>query len=150
MIGPEQVSKVLPLLFPFFYAIGLWFIGTISGWRSLAKRYPADRDPGPRLGRLLWGSLQTGIFSRYNHCIVWSPHEQGLRLAPWFFLRIGHPPILLPWEGLRFVQRAHLWILDGIDVITPDGTRLWIPLLQAKRLRKLSHGRFWPIKKASS
>jgi hypothetical protein len=144
MIGPQFISDILPLLFPLLYVVGLWATGRLTGWHSLAKRFPRLKDPGPRLGRLLWGSLQIGRFGKYNHCVIWSAHEKALCISPWFYLRMGHAPIHLPWEGLHFTHRSRFWLLDGVDVITSEGDKIWLPIAQAKDLRKSSQGKFWP------
>lgn len=143
-MGPQLTSDILPLLFPLFYAAGLWVTARLTGWHSLARRFPAQHPSSRKLGRVFWGSVQMGTFGNYNHCVVWSAHEEFLRLAPWFYLRVAHSPVHLPWESLHFVQRTRYWLLDGVDVITKDGDRLWLPIQQAKQLRKVSQGKFWP------
>ena len=139
---PSNVT--LLLLFPLAYVLGMWIVSRLSGWASLARRYPAGTTPGPCKGRIHFGSLQLGIFGSYNHCIVWSVYESSLRLVPWFFLRMWHAPIDLPLEILSYRRRSRFWLIEGIDVVVPSGHRLWLPLLQARELRKASNGHFWP------
>lgn len=141
---PQSASFLLPLLAPVLYAGALLCIPRLTGWHRLSRRHPLPPSPGPSRGRLWRGSLRLGRLGHYNSSVILSAHDQGLRIAAWFHLRIGHPPIFLPWEDLSYAERSRLWILEGLDIHTRNGDRLWIPMPQARRLRKLSQGRFWP------
>jgi hypothetical protein len=143
----QQTDHALVLLFPLAYVLGLWIVSRLTGWAALARRFPVGSEPGALKGRLYFGSLHIGLFGGYNHCVVWSVHERVLRLAPWFFLRLWHAPIELPLDALAYRKRSRFWLVDGIDVIAPSGRRLWLPMLQARHLRKVTDGLFWPVAK---
>ena len=138
------VAFVVPVLLPFVYLLGCWILGGL-GWRALARRHPAKASAGRRIGRLWCGSVHLGLFARYSGCVVWELHEEGIRLSTWFFLRCGHSPIFLPWEGLAFVPARRFVLQDGLELrVVGERVAVWMPWVQAQRLRRMSE-RFWPI-----
>lgn len=141
---PQSASFLLPLLAPLLYATVLLGLSRLSGWRGLSRRHPLPTALGPLRGRIWRGSLRIGNLGHYNSSVILSLHDEGLRIAPWFHLRIGHRPFFLTWEDMQCSLRSRLWILEGLDIRTREGERLWIPIAQARRLRTLSKGRFWP------
>ena len=106
------------LLFPaIFLAFALWWsflcwvIAVFGGWRSLAKKYGVQRLPA---GKKYY--LQSAAFSRaglpchYGSCVTMIVCEEGLGMAVFPVFRVGHPPLLIPWdEFYRPRQKTVLW-----------------------------------------
>lgn len=144
-MNPQSTSFLMAILVPFLYAGALWCRSRLSGWHALSRRYP-DRAPAASpLGRIWCGSLRLGLLGHYRGSVVCTVHPTGLRLASWIHLRIGHAPIFLPWSELRCIPRARLRLLEGLEVRTRHGNRMWLPRSLALELRRLSEGRFWPV-----
>lgn len=69
-----------------------------GGWRALARAYPAPHAP-PDGGWVEREALLSGR-ARYKNVLRLCASDEGvfLSVAPPF--RIGHPPLLVPWEDL--------------------------------------------------
>src|SRR6266481_326550 len=92
---------ILIVLFPFLF-MGMWCavcmqLATKGGWRRLAESFPARRLPsgrhffmqGGRVGQVAYG----GSLNIYS-----SP--EGLYLSVLLPFRLGHPPLLIPWDAV--------------------------------------------------
>lgn len=45
----------------------------------------------------------------YNNCLTIGSSSQGLYLAVLFFFRVGHPPLLVPWQDISVRMGKTLW-----------------------------------------
>jgi hypothetical protein len=86
-------------------ALGVSFLG---GWADLARVY---RSPSPFEGqRWKFQSAYLRFWANYSNCLTVGVNPQGLYLAVWFPFRIGHPPLLIPWQDLSVRERkVFLW-----------------------------------------
>lgn len=81
---------------------------SVFAWGRLAREYPAPEPadlPLPfRLGR-----TKLGVVS-YNGVIKAGPSPLGLALRVVGLFRVGHPPLLVPWQAFAAVRtRKVLW-----------------------------------------
>jgi hypothetical protein len=96
-----------PSFFPYGFLVffaGMWigvsfFLSYISGWRTLAPRYPAAAEPAGE--RLLWNSAEVGDVS-FRSCLNMTLSAAGLYMVPSLPFRLFMPPMLIPWSGVRF------------------------------------------------
>jgi hypothetical protein len=104
--------------FAVFWLLVLWLIALFTGWRSLAKRYRAQRPPS---GKVFRGcSIGLGRAGGYNGCIRATLGPRGIHVVPMFLFRFSHPPLLLPWElaGESVEQRVFRWRIRHLPVRT--------------------------------
>lgn len=82
--------------------VGIWMgvcliLGLTSGWRSLAARHPARGDE-PSHSLTVWGMI--GVVS-YKGVLHLAPTHVGLDMRVMPLFRVGHPPLLVPWQAIR-------------------------------------------------
>jgi hypothetical protein len=109
----------LPLLLPTFLLgfLALWaIIGkliALFGWRRLANHYQVDHLPaGPRQ----WLSLVYVGPIKYQNVIYAQASAEGLGLSVLFLFRIGHPPLLIPWQAIGPVQYKKGWFTTSYSI----------------------------------
>jgi len=96
---PLWAIPLLPLGVVGFFLFVSFVLGTVSGWRRLAAKFPAPKGTeGPGID-FCSASFDFGV--SYNNCLTLEAAEHGLivRVIPPF--SFTHPPLLLPWETLR-------------------------------------------------
>ena len=96
-----QVAAVLgstmPLLFVVMITIGI-VVSRIGGWNQLGEKF---RCTDPVTGTS-WG-LQSAEFRRgvsYGGGLRFTLTDRGLHLTCIPIFRIGHPPVLIPWQEI--------------------------------------------------
>jgi len=125
----EQTAMTAGILVGFFlFFVPLWLLITgllalVSGWRTVAARFPAGDIPpdGERFGGQVSGF---GIVAENNATsVVVAP--AGLHLSAILLFRLGRPPILVPWDQVKWKsQRRFLWVHDhrldlgGLSTVT--------------------------------
>jgi hypothetical protein len=89
--------------YPYAFAVAVWLalmflMPRLTGWHALAELYPV---PAPFMGKphrfqtvwMRWGS-------HYGNGVTFGANAQGLYLSVLILLRIGHPPIFIPWSEI--------------------------------------------------
>jgi hypothetical protein len=103
------VIVVAGLLVVYLYLqLLMWGLARLSGWRTLAARYPGgDSAPAPRT-RFGYGVFRGWI--GYNGGLIVAADLRGLYisampilLAPW------HPPIFIPWEEITEIRGRRIF-----------------------------------------
>ncbi|HSW14951.1 MAG TPA: hypothetical protein VLI06_19045 [Solimonas sp.] len=103
---------VLIALGPMLALPALWcgiclLLSRIGGWHRLAGVYETQRPPqGRRHG---W---QQGWFGgvSYRGCLHIYVAPEGLYLTVMGLLRVGHPPLMIPWGAIHGIEpRRYLW-----------------------------------------
>lgn len=113
---PNPLSPVALLLL--FAAIACFFClvsylsSLLTGWHRLSERFRAQSEP--------YGDTRTaGPFpytvymrwrSHYSSCIRMTAAADGLYLSVLFFLRIGHPPLHIPWNEIQLSRTKYFWL----------------------------------------
>lgn len=97
-----------PLGLTLFFAVAWcaigYLVGFFTGWLSLARRFRAQSEP--------YGDLKTAgpffytiymrYWAHYSSVIRLTAGGDALYLSVLFILRIGHPPLRIPWNEIRF------------------------------------------------
>jgi len=124
--------QVTPLLAVILFLIGVWYIVGVGlaragGWSALAQRYQAAGAPDGK--KFSMQSVGFGWVD-YNGGITIRVSSQGLYLATWSFLLVGHPPLLIPWASLQVLKvRETFWKKDvTLAVDDPPIARIRLPL----------------------
>lgn len=88
-------------------AIAFLFFGSrLSGWWAIFQHYPSK----PHTIREKWHlrSMWMGFFFTYENCVTMKATDQGLHLSLIILFRIGHPPLLIPWEDIH-IEKYEGW-----------------------------------------
>jgi len=84
--------------FPLFWVLLCFVIGRLGGWAGAARAFAARRRPeGTHFTGL---SLQIPPATSYGGCVSATFSRDGLWLAPIWLFRIGHRPLLIPWDRI--------------------------------------------------
>lgn len=96
-----------------------------SGWMGLAKRY---RTTVPLSGRV-FPMEGADIGSRYRGVLFFALLPEGLRMSVLLPFRVGHPPLLVPWQDIRFVEEKKVLFgtVSIFKVGKPYGTTMEVP-----------------------
>lgn len=123
------MAKLMPLIAGILVAIFLVGVSALlshaGGWDRLANRYRADRIV-PGITHFMCRGMvgPVGYWFRLRVC------DSGLRLSVPLFLRVGHPPLFIPWEEFHGVQEreflAFRWLAAYVG--HPAITRVCLPI----------------------
>jgi hypothetical protein len=108
----QSISQCSPLLFGLFGAVcglGIYFAiyHFFGAWPRLASTY-GDRSTLFVGKKWRFQSMSLNYWWTYRQCMTVGVNPIGLYLAPWWLLRGGRPPILIPWSALQ-VDRKPRW-----------------------------------------
>lgn len=107
--APIPWLPLLAILVPLGIVLTPWLLGRLGGWDRLARRYRAPAGRRPREGQFEFiGSGAFGL-GQYNGCLMAGATPVGLYLAMWFPFRVGHPPLLIPWEAIRNAETRRVF-----------------------------------------
>lgn len=102
----------LVLIFIFCWVALSILIAKLSGWASLARHYRTD---APRDGiRFRFQSAGMRFGTNYGGCLTIGVQRTGLYLAVWFLFRVGHPPLIIPWQDITMTERKRFFIRQVI------------------------------------
>ncbi len=136
---PYILLLIIPafcVLFLIVWMSVVFLTSRISGWGSLAKQYPgADQPEGPFFN---WHSARFGLMGAYNHCLKIGVSRQGIFLQPAIPFRVGHDPILIPWDALDGFKlgRTLFWPYAKIAIARKSGGRPYTITLFGQALCK--------------
>ena len=116
---PTWMIPGMLAIFPVWWFFINYFISRF-GWTGFAERYPAG-DPPP-VGAVTFRRCngKIGRWARYNSCLKVTPLGRGIHVVPRWMFRLFHPPLLLPWEGVRSVTEKRLLFIRRIVVQFED------------------------------
>ena len=113
-------------LIPAMWCFLSWLISRLSGWSRLAKNY---RSTAPIEGES--ARMRTGRIGpvTYHSCLSFRVSDEGLRIAVAFPLRLGHPPLYIPWDQIHHIQEDPILYSHKIKVSVgrPTLARVTLP-----------------------
>lgn len=130
---PWEVWSVIGFVVVFpLLGCGVGLLLGSFGWRRLAAAYP-DRPSatGERWG---WRSMAIEWGPSYSNCVNFLVAQEGLRISLAALLRVGHPPIFIPWSDLQATPTTR-WFFSFVrlEAALAPGVRLLIrPALAEK------------------
>ena len=99
------VSDLGIALFCIIVVCGVSFLISLqSGWFSLSRRFKRQSDPygeTKTVGPLFYRVLMR-FWCQYSSLIRLTAASDALYVSIAFPLRIGHPPLRIPWDEIRF------------------------------------------------
>jgi hypothetical protein len=126
--------------------ISLWAgialaLAHLGGWRSLAREYRASSGFAGR--RFHFQSARFGGWVGYNGSLTAGSDVFGLHLSVWSIFRMGHPPLLIPWQEVSVSIEKHRWIsVAALTFARNPGVTVRITRRLAERLAAESRGSF--------
>jgi hypothetical protein len=119
----------LPLLFAILWLGILHATAWLGGWTRLARTFADDGLRTEKPIQRRW--FQSGSFGLMNYgaSLNIATYEEGVRIAVLWPLRPGHPPLFIPWSGLKeprvkrvfpFVRRLEVQVgRPPVEVLLP-------------------------------
>ncbi len=114
---PDPAS---PWFFPFF--VVMWvgvcsLLAVLSGWNSLASRFPSERAIEGEHFRFASAAFGRPWFPvSYGNCLFFTVAPAGLRLSILFLFRPLIPPMFIPWSQVESVS-GHRFLFVRSTVI---------------------------------
>jgi hypothetical protein len=131
------MSPFFPL-FVFTFVVGFFsftsFLSSVfCGWHALSRRFRAESGPYgvTRSAGPFPYTVYTRYLSHYSFCIRMTAAEDGLYLSVVFPLRIGHPPLRIPWNEVKISRVKRFW--TPLILLTL-GTQERIPMRISERM----------------
>jgi hypothetical protein len=99
------VSDLGIALFCIIFICGVGFLISLqSGWFSLGRRFKRQSDPygETKTAGPYFYTVYMRWWSKYSSMIRLTAAGDALYVSILFPLRIGHPPLRIPWDEIRF------------------------------------------------
>ena len=108
---------IVPVILPVIFGLVPYLIARF-GWTRLAETHPGGPQPpdGPSYRSC---SGRIGLTS-YNRCLNVTIARAGVHVVPVWFVRLFHPPLLLPWSGVRRVEDKHFLFIHRTMLVFED------------------------------
>ncbi len=134
---PNPVPFYFPLIvFAFvvaFFCTVCFLSSLLTGWHALARRFRAESEPygvTKSAGPFPY-TVYMRFCSHYGCCIRMTAAEDGLYLSMIFLLRIGHPPLRIPWNEVQISRTKYFWLRLAVLTL---GTQERIPMRISERM----------------
>jgi hypothetical protein len=109
----------------------------LSGWHTLSKRVRAESEPygATKSAGPFPYTVYTRYWSHYSFIIRMTAAEDALYLSVLLILRIGHPPLRIPWNEIQLSKTTYF--MQPLILLTL-GEQERIPMRISERMaRKL-------------
>jgi hypothetical protein len=106
---PPFIVVIMPIVsFAVFYFVS-FLSSVLSGWHTLSKRFRAESEPYgvTRSAGPFPYTVYTRYWSHYSFIVRMTAAEDALYLSVLFFLRIGHPPLRIPWNEIQLSKTTY-------------------------------------------
>ena len=120
----------------FWCAIG-YFVSFLTGWLALARRFKKQSEPYGEIRSAgpFFYTLYMRFWGHYSSVIRLTAAGDALYASGLFLFRIGHPPLRIPWDEIRFGRtkfffRTYIVLTLGNEEKIP----MRIPLRMARNL----------------
>lgn len=125
-LPPAAIAVLAVAWFAAFF-VALWCVVvpalSLGGWFWLARHY-RDRGPEPT-GEAFRGVRAQIGWTGYRGALRVTVTPEALHLSLPRLLRLGHPPLRIPWDALSAVAPGRLtFILGAAFRVAPPGVRV--------------------------
>jgi len=130
------------LLFGALWVLIFYLFARVGGWGRLAKQYrEVEKTEGEKF-RFQNAMLN---YARYRSGVTFVVNRRGLGLSMPIFMRMGHPPLFIPWNEItvKDVEKKFFGQCYEITASRCPDVSLKIETHLARRISKLS-GITWP------
>ena len=127
LLVPLVIASFL-VVFPAFWCGVVWLIGA-TGWRRLAERYPAALRPEATEHRVASATSARIGLANYNGVLHVGVSPEGLHLSVMSIFRVGHPPLLIPWNEIEASPPHREWFREvcTLRLGQPDPLSITLP-----------------------
>lgn len=101
-IDPVYFPFLLPIFFLAMFFVAGWALAWVGGWQRLTEKYRSRQDFRGKIHSFVSGSFG---WVRYRSALRVGWSEEGIFFSVFFLSRVGHDPLLIPWE---VIQKAEL------------------------------------------
>jgi hypothetical protein len=125
------------LFFVAFWVFISFLTSFISGWYLLSKRFRAQSEPYgvTRSAGPFFSNVYMRYWQHYGGVIRLTAADDALYISAVFLIRIGHPPLCIPWKEIQFGSLKRWW---RSYVVLTLGNQEQVPLRIPERMaRKL-------------
>ena len=113
----SPINPLFPTLLAILIVAAFWaFISIlnslISGWYLLSKRFRARAEPYgvTRSAGLFFSNVYMRYWSHYGGGVIClTAADDALYISAVFLMRIGHPPLCIPWKEIQFGSLKRWW-----------------------------------------
>ena len=83
----------------------------MTGWFALTRRFRKQAEPCGeiRIAGPFFYTVYMRFWSHYSSGIRLTAANDALFLSATFMIRIGHPPLRIPWNEIRFGRTRRFW-----------------------------------------
>ncbi len=122
MTQASLIALIVPgffISFALFWSMVVFLIARIGGWASLARQYPATTPPSGK--SFQWRSARFGYLGSYRNTLEVTLSPAGLYMRPVIFFRMGHDPVLIPWNAIADADRSDQFFVSALRLSIRDG-----------------------------
>jgi hypothetical protein len=120
--------------------LALWcavcfFISFITGWFALAQRFRKHSEPYGEVRRAgpFFYTIYMRFWSHYGSVVSAIAATDALYLSVLFPFRIGHPPLRVPWDEIKFGRTRRFFFTY---IVLTLGNQERIPLRISPRMAR--------------
>jgi hypothetical protein len=122
--------------------VALWcalcyFISFVTGWLALARRFKKQSEPYGEIRSAgpFFYSVYMRFWGHYSSVIRLTAASDALYVSILFPFRIGHPPLRIPWDEIRFGRTKFFFRTFVVLTLgNQEKIPLRIPLRMARNL----------------
>jgi hypothetical protein len=114
-----------------------YFISFVTGWLALARRFKKQSEPYGEIRSAgpFFYSVYMRFWGHYSSVIRLTAASDALYVSILFPFRIGHPPLRIPWDEIRFGRTKFFFRTFVVLTLgNQEKIPLRIPLRMARNL----------------
>jgi hypothetical protein len=130
---PPYFSLIVPAVCVSIFCCISFLSSLLTGWHTLGNRFRAQSSPYgdvKTVGPFPY-TVYTRYWSHYSSIIRFTAADDALYLSVLFLLRIGHPPLCIPWNEIRLSRTKYFW---RSYVVLTLGNQERIPMRISERM----------------
>jgi hypothetical protein len=110
----SDFQHYIPVIVAAFWVLLSYALSFVGGWFALSRRFRAQSEPygevkvaGSFFNVLEGVGMRFGV--SYSNFVRLAAAEDALYLSVFFLLRLGHPPLCIPWKEIQIGRTKFLW-----------------------------------------
>ena len=106
---PPYFLLIVPTVIVSIFCSVCYLSSVLTGWHTLSKRFRAESEPygATRSAGPFPYTVYTRYWSHYSFIIRMTAAEDALYLSVLLILRIGHPPLRIPWNEIQLSKTTY-------------------------------------------
>jgi hypothetical protein len=118
-----------------FWCAICFLTSLLTGWHALVRRFTKQSEPlgETRTAGPFFYTVYMRFWSHYGSVIRFTAADDALHLSVLFPFRVGHPPLRIPWNEIRFAK-ARRYFFAKIEMTLGNEER--IPMRISQRMAR--------------